>query len=72
MSLASDSVPLYLELLKGKSMDWQEAQHNDFLAWEHEAEEVLKATAFRLLSDDERSLLAWAMGKQNLFQEKRA
>jgi len=50
--------------------DWQQAQHNDFQAWEHEAEEVLKATAFRPLTDDERSLLAWAMGKQNIFQER--
>jgi hypothetical protein len=71
-SMAVASVRLYLELLKGKDMDdsWQEAQHTDFLAWEHEAEEVLKATAFRPLTDDERHLLAWAMGKQNLFQER--
>ena len=70
-SIYAASVPLYLELLKGKAMDdWQQAQHNDFQAWEHEAEEVLKATAFRPLTDDERSLLAWAMGKQNIFQER--
>jgi hypothetical protein len=51
---------------------WQAAQHADLLAWEHQAEEALKAAASRPLTDDERHLLAWAMGKPNLYQENRA
>jgi hypothetical protein len=52
--------------------EWQEQQHVDLLAWEREAEEVWKASATRPLTEDERRLLAWAMGKSNLYQEKHA